>query len=135
MNYEPRICIICGREFEPHTWHQKCCCLYCTEVNLKNKAREHAASQPVKAKGRMYRLKHPHGVCKLCGKPVFKNPHKVHDSTKMHDECVYKDVINTLKMGKTINSTQASRLAGRGWSVREFKIEHWEEIIYGDINK
>ena len=125
---EIRKCVVCGREFEPFNYNQKCCCMYCSRENDLKRRREYNRSPRTHERQRAYRLAHPQGVCLICGKPVMKDGLKRHDSKKMHDECIFMDCLETLKSGNRLTSKQRTRLVLRGYSLKEFKQDYWEEL-------
>ena len=87
--------------------------------------REYAASEAHRKKNRERQRAKAVTYCRLCGKPIERNYSTGHkDTSRMHDECVYKDILETLKAGKPLDTKQKSRLEFRGYTVAEFKEEN-----------
>lgn len=63
-----RICVICGKEYEPHHYKQKTCCAECGDELHKRTQRAYT-----KEYQKTYKRKKPEPkqrFCKICGKPV-----------------------------------------------------------------
>lgn len=121
-------CAVCGRLFEPRknlVNKQMCCSEECRVIYRKEVSREYAASEAHRKKNRERQRAKAVTYCRLCGKPIERNYSTGHkDTSRMHDECVYKDILETLKAGKPLDSKQKSRLEFRGYTLAEFKEEN-----------
>ena len=127
-------CVICGKEFEPYygTPGQVTCCGECRVIYNKNIGRkyDHDNRAWILEKSRDEKRRKNNGkvICKICGRPVYRDWNSVTDHGHMHDECIYDDVIDTLRSGDKITMLQRQRLYSRGYTVEEFIAEFGEEL-------
>lgn len=118
-------CIICGKEFETNHSTQKTCGFECHMIHSRKQSNkyywDHRIDQLQKNKEYSRTHKKPI-VCILCGKEVPRNP--TGHRSRMHDDCVYDDIIDTINSGREISYAQRSRLGRRGYTVKEFLSEY-----------
>ena len=133
-----KTCVICGKEFEPRhnlKERQKCCSAECSAVLKKQIGhiyRETHQSE-IRAKRKKMRVQHLRDCrCWICGQHIDKpiTGERV-SNIRMHDECVYRDAVNTLNSGGQLSDKQKLRLYARGWTVTEFK----EEVRKGRLDE
>lgn len=119
-------CLICGNEFNARDRRQKLCSDECRKISFTRYKREYNSRPEVRKRNIEYMRNHnPRPLCKICGKPIIRDYSTgIKTVTQMHDECVYADVVKTLKEGKQLNTAQYQRLASRGYGLREFR-EEW----------
>ena len=120
-----KICVICGKEYEPHFTKektQKTCSKECREVLTNKYNLEYRRRDYVRKRHIAYMRKYNgNPKCVICGKPIERNYSTGHTArTRMHEECVYQDIINTLKSGQKLNTAQYQRISSRGYSVKDF---------------
>lgn len=122
-----KICVNCGKKFEPHHHRCKTCSAKCSEEHLKKRCEEYRKLEHVrKARAmNMRKLIDGHVICRICGQPIFRNfIEGVHASVSvMHDECVFADIAETINSGNHLNNAQIQRLYSRGYTLKEFKEE------------
>lgn len=118
-------CPICGRESEQKQQNYIYCSDECREIGKKNQEKKWRKSRLENA--REYYRKHRMDRevrCIICGQNV--TGYIVHDRLcrpRLHDECIIAEIIITLKKGEKINTTQMSRIATRGITLRSIRKE------------
>lgn len=129
---EMKKCVICGKEYEPYAGQarrQKTCSPECRKILNRMHDKEYKSLECVRESHKLYmrryNIRRRNPVCTICGKPLIRDYSTGHTArTRMHDECVYIDVVNTLKAGKPLNTAQYQRLVSRGYDMQSFR-EDW----------
>lgn len=129
-------CIICGKEFTPYhgSKDQNTCSKECRKIrnnaNLRRKYHENIEQSRLET--REYQRKHRKGMvkCMICGEPVYRcwNDPDCKKNSRLHDGCVYDEIIETLAAGIQLTTKQRSRLSQRGYNRERFIEEFKDEI-------
>lgn len=113
-------CILCGKEFNPYnSRHIYCSKECCYSETLRKKSEEYYECEDVRRKKKIYERKRSTCYCKICNKPIKRVFIHDHEKTQMHDECIIKDCVETLKAGKKLSTCQRQRLYSRSYTIRE----------------
>ena len=135
MNQEKlRKCIICGREFVPYRNMptHKTCSIECRKEQTRRKNRENYQTfhEEIlrKQRSKARRLNNGTVLCRICGRPVYRDWETKANHGWFHDECIYDDIIETLANGERVSILQRQRLYSRGYTLKEF-IEDFENEI------
>ena len=129
-----KICVICGSEFTPYhgAKNQLTCCRDCRQIYSAERAKRkyHENREQILAvQKRQNRIKNNgHVICKICGRPIFRDWSIAANHGHMHDECIFDDVITTLRSGFKVSRVQKSRLYSRGYTLGEFISEYEDEL-------
>ena len=123
-------CVICGKEFTPYICYgdrQKCCSQECRKIYVKKNQMNYYNSRSAEKK-QNYKLllqkkRNGHVKCKICGEPVYRELYFGEPLPQMHEECVIKDVTQTIIAGGKITRAQQSRLYSRGYTITEIRKE------------
>lgn len=146
-------CMVCGKDFEPRynlVNRQLCCSKECSKERERLYSAERYAD-PVRRENYLERQKELRKQkikprkCIICGEDVIPDGYfHRYNHTKMHDECVFNDCLETLGKGEHLDKTQVQRLAARGYTMKEFIQEYipdygkpkkadWNELKVGMI--
>ena len=68
-------------------------------------------------------------LCKICGRPIANDCNYGGDNARMHDKCVFGDILTTLQNTGKITHVQEQRLHQRNYSLKRLKEEHRDFII------
>lgn len=122
-------CKICGNEFLKTSVNKQTCSTECSRENAARNMRRYNSDnkEALAAYSRKRRKEHPTARCKICGE-LIQRGNDGHIKTQMHDECIYNDILETLKSGHRIFPTQYLRLQSRGWTLKEFKEEFLPDV-------
>lgn len=130
-----RKCKICGTEFKPVCAIQLTCSRVCSLENKRILNAQWKLDNPERYQERKDKAKKRHkyipsGKCRICGELIkqgYASP--VHRSTAhFHDECVFRDCMDTINQGRKLNTVQIQRLAARGFTMREFINEYIQVV-------
>lgn len=121
-------CKICGSEFLKISSRTLTCSPECSRENrLRYQARYHEANREyIRHYEQTHRKPRPRAYCRICGE-LITHRELGQIRTWMHDECVYADVLETIKSGKPVQKKQYLRLQARGWTMKEFLEEYLTE--------
>lgn len=128
---ETKQCVICGKEFLKYQSCQITCSKECSLENRKRRQYElyHSdiefARKSRRISSKKIRHANPSVRCLICGEIIYRAPDEdwKHSKPRMHDECIYKDCVATLKAGERLSQRQYLRIQSRGWTLKEFKEE------------
>lgn len=135
MKQYERVCPICGKQFTTNSHTVKMCSPECVKIRKIQWNREYMLKDSTRRSRRnLARLKAKEVKCKICGKSIEHTYEYGNWHTKMHDNCVYIDIIRTLNTGGKISNKQMSRLYVRGYTVASFKDEFKEYILDSPIS-
>lgn len=132
------ICMICGREFERHN-NKKTCSIECRKKRIRDTFEKWKAENPERYRKwqKNYNSKHSrvgwHRKCIICGKSLYLSKEDEPTKKRMHDTCVYDDVLKTIIEGKPVTGTQRNRLYSFGYTVKTFREDYVDEIREGSI--
>lgn len=140
MKQYERVCPICGKKFTTNSQPVKMCSPECVKIRGKQWADAYYSREDIKKKIRIYRREYSHKTgrcepkCIICGKPIEHTYEYGNWHTRMHDNCVYVDCINTLNSGHKLSSKQLQRLIARGYNIAMFKEEFREYLLDSPIS-
>lgn len=108
-------CRICGAEFVPTKNVSKYCSDECRKKANHTREREWKRCHPQKRRLSVI-------ICRLCGKPVDPQygGEKVY-RPKIHEECIYNDLMRTVLNHERFSPTQKSRMNNMGITLKEIK--------------
>lgn len=136
-----KICAVCGKEYEPYrgTYRKQLTCSeecrqawrnrYAKKKYVDNRERILAAQREM-----LRKKKNGHVICKICGRPIFRDWSVPANHGHMHDECIYDDIITTIRSGFKVSKLQKARLYSRGYTLGEFISEYEDELNEAKIN-
>ena len=129
-----RICPVCGKKFTADYHTFRMCSPECKKLRLKQWGKEYRSTDEYKKKrrelARAYRDAKP---CMICGKPVYHTYENGNWHTRMHEKCIYIDIINTINTSGKISRKQYQRLISRGYNLSEFKNEFRDYLLDSPI--
>ena len=102
---EMRNCSECGRLFDPIRYNQLTCSPECARARNRNRVKENYKKDKDKTK----KLK----VCTICGKPIDFDKERNRHYARMHEDCVMKDLLDTVRTGKRLTDKQYNRMMAR----------------------
>ena len=128
-NPTTELCKICGGEFLKTSVNKLTCSPECAHENaIRNMRRYREENRDLyNVYSRKYHKEHPKSRCKICGKLIQRGLDG-HIKTQMHDECIYDDILATIKAGQQLTKTQYLRMQSRGWTMKEFKEEYLTNV-------
>ena len=131
------ICIICGKEFIPYhgSTVQNTCSDECRIIRRRkdqyNKYHEDVERSRIET--RKYQRQHRNGMvkCLICGEPVYRcwSDPESKKKSRLHDGCVYDDIIESIAAGIQLTTKQRSRLTQRGYNTERFIKDFKDEIL------
>lgn len=117
-------CLWCGAEFKRDIRHrQKFCCISCRKQFLKNDEAYQEKARIKRHEVWKYKKKL---YCRMCGNVIDRETHD--GSSRMHDQCVINDALDTLRNGEVLSKKQISRIFAYGHNITELT-----EIICKEI--
>ena len=108
---EMRTCTICGRLFDPIRYNQLTCSPECSRKRNCERVKENYKRD----KNKTVVLK----VCTICGKPIDYDKERSRRYAKMHDDCVMKDLLDTVRSGKRLTDKQYNRMIARALTTKD----------------
>ena len=107
---EMRTCSVCGRLFDPIRYNQ----LTCSEECSRKRNCERVKQNYKKNKDRTITR-----VCTICGKPIDYDKERSGRYAKMHEECVMKDLLDTVRSGNRLTDRQYNRMIARALTTKD----------------
>lgn len=108
--YDTKICSECGKEFTPRQGKQLTCSRECSVIRNRNRVRDNYKKYGHKTEPKR---------CTICGEIIDFTKCDLKRYATMHEECVIKDLMDTVKTGKKLSETQYSRMSARGISTKD----------------
>lgn len=103
-------CVICGKDFEKIRKNQMTCSAECGRLRNISRVLEAYHRNKGKAAAR---------ICSICGKPIDYELEQFGRRARVHDECVMRDLICTVKSGHKLTAVQYNRMSRRNISTKD----------------
>ena len=111
-------CPECFNMFEERSQSQICCSAECTRLrNYKKVMNNYISSDRMQLKAK---------TCSICGKMI--NPNIEGAKARLHEACVMRDLIDTVRSGKKLTGVQYQRLMLKGMRMPDLMEMVKEEI-------
>lgn len=104
-------CIICGKLFDPKRYNQITCCQECAKQRNLNRVKDNYRKNVNNANRQK--------LCTVCGKPIDYAAENKRRYAKMHEDCVLKDLLNTVKSGGKLSDKQYNRMMLRALTTKD----------------
>lgn len=108
--YDTKICSECGKEFTPRTGKQLTCSRECSVIRNRNRVRDNYKKYGHETKPKR---------CTICGEIIDYEKCGLRRYATMHEECLIKDLLDTVKRGDKLTDKQYNRMCARSLTTKD----------------